>query len=153
MCKLTLENFSQELLIHILEVVGKSIIRDLIKLEFTDYHESYGRLLNPLRQLRLVSNSFHVLLTHHVRVDGRPLRPRLLDLQMQRLKNYLESAFTFGGYLMHNPSSLFTCKSDRGIHIAGAHILRNCGFVWKNATFSQRLLSKSLAYPLLVSLP
>ena len=137
MSKLTLENFSQELLIRIFELVGGSIVQDLIKLDFMEYHESYGRLLNPLLQLHLVSKSFHLLLTHYVLVDGRTLRSRLLDLQMQKLTNYLESAFTFGQYLMHNPSLLCTCR----IRITGKDILRNCGFVWKNPTF------RSVCYP------
>jgi len=141
MSKLTLQNFSQELLIRILEQVGDFIVQDLMKLDFMDYHQRYGRLLNPLLQLHLVSKSFHVLLTHHVRVDGRPLQSRLLDLQMQKLTNYLESAFTFGRYRIHNPSSLCTCRSDRGIHVTGNNILRNCGLVWKNPTF------RSVCYP------
>jgi hypothetical protein len=143
MSHLTLENFSQELLIRILEQVGGSIVQDLVKLDIMNYHDGYGRLLNRFLQLNLVSKLFNVLLTHYVHVDGTPLRSRLLDLQMQKLTNYLESAFTFGRYLMHNPSSesLCTWRSDRGIHITGADILRNCGFVWKNPTF------RSVCYP------
>jgi hypothetical protein len=72
----------------------------------------YGATLNYFLQLLLVSRCFHRILTLYIRVDGIPVRKRLLDLQMQRLINFLE--FGSGHY-----------KQISGIRTT-------CGYVWGN---------------------
>ena len=85
-----------EVLVHILEIVGKSICQDLITIDFHRGAKSskaipYGRHLNQFLQVCLVCKLFHRFLTDYVRVHGLPIRERLMDLQMLKFTNFLES--------------------------------------------------------------
>jgi len=113
MSKQSLQNLPQELITLVLEHVCRLIVQDLTMFVFPR-RNPYGETLNQYLRLLLVSRCFHRILTHYVRVDGIPIRKKLLDLQMQRLINFLE----FGG-----------C-SDSGRQIG--QILDKCGYVWAN---------------------
>ena len=122
-----LEILPQELIICILECVCDLIIKELATLKFRQPKTPYGSTLNQFLQLNLVSKSFYHLLAYSIRVDGQPIKKRLLDLQMQKFTDYLESA---EGYLL-----------GRGRFIAGRRqcetlvIWKTCGQVWKNPPF------------------
>ena len=109
---MSLQIFPQELLIVVLEQVCHLIVKDLTTLNVK--HTECAKFLHQFLQLHLVSRSFHGLLTHYVRVDGKPIRKRLLELQMQKLTTVLELS-----EIMDNPLKKST-------------LYRACGYVWKN---------------------
>jgi hypothetical protein len=95
MSVLVLQHIPSEVLVHILEIVGKSICQDLITIDFHRVAKSsnaipYGRHLNQFLQVCLVCKLFHRLLTDYVRVHGSPWE-RLMDLQILKFTNFLES--------------------------------------------------------------
>src|SRR5271154_6749560 len=88
MSKQTLQGLPQELITLILGHVCKQIVQELAA--FRSSPLQYPATLKQFLQLLLVSRCFHRVLTLYVRVDGMPVRARLLDLQIQRLRNFLE---------------------------------------------------------------
>ena len=103
----TLRGLPEELITLILEYVCELIVQELTAFP---RQRLYGATLNHFLRLLLVSRCFHRILTLYIRVDGIPVRERLLDLQMQRLRNFFE----FGRYK----------------HIS--RIRQTCGNVWGN---------------------
>src|SRR5271170_894267 len=109
---MSLQTFPQELLLVVLEQVCRLIVKDLTTLNVK--HTECAKFLNQFLQLHLVSRSFHRLPTHYVRVDGKPIRERLLELQMQKLTTIFELVEIM----------------DKGLN--KSTIYRACGHVWKN---------------------
>jgi len=116
MSNTTLQDLPLEVITLILQHVCELIVRDLTSFDFRcgGRNPYYGKTLNEFVQLLLVSRRFYKILSLCVRVDGKAIRKTLLDLQMQRLINFLE----FGG----------GSKSEYQIHQIG----RTCGYVWEN---------------------
>src|SRR5271170_1799154 len=122
MARQTLEASPQELIISILEWTCWLVVKELTTLTFTR-RVPYGTVLNQVTHLQLVSNSFHTLLTHCVRVDGTPVVKRLRGLQMQKFTNYIENVGILGRPL-RQPSGWSEI----------AEIKNTCGKVWRNPT-------------------
>ena len=85
-----LRGFPEELITLILEHVCGLIVQELTAFPRP---RLYRTTVNHFLRLLLVSRRFHRILTLYIRVDGMPVREKLLDLQMQRLIDFLE----FGG--------------------------------------------------------
>jgi hypothetical protein len=117
-----LEILPPELIICILECVCGLIIKELSTLTFRRPKKPYGSTLNQFLQLNLVSKSFYHLLAYNIRVDGQPIKKRLLDLQMQKFTNYLD----FG-------QAHILGRSRRQCETLV--IRERCGEVWKNPAF------------------
>ena len=81
----TLEGLPQELIADILEYVCEEIVKDLTELQLSSKTPCH-KLLHRFVHLHLVSRTFHAVLTHYARVDGVPVRKRLLDLQLGKFK-------------------------------------------------------------------
>jgi hypothetical protein len=124
MARHTLETLPRELMISILECVCQLIVKKLTTLTFTR-RVPYGRILNQVTHLELASDLFHTLLTKYVKVDGMPVRQRLLELQMQKFTNYIESVGVLPGRRRGQPS--------RWSEVA--EIQKTCGNVWMNTYF------------------
>ena len=122
MARHTLDTLPRELMISILECVCQLIVKELTTLTFSR-RVPYGRILNQVTHLELASNLFHTLLKHYVRVDGMPVRQRLLELQMQKFTNYIESVGILGRLPRPNHWSEV------------AEIQKTCGDVWRNPYF------------------
>jgi len=89
-----------------------SIVEDLSILDFDSRIPCPGILNQSYLQLHLVCQSFHRLLKYYVRVHGRLIRDRLLDLQLIKFTNMLETIST--------------------INILDANVL----LVWRSRTYS-----------------
>jgi len=116
---MSLQTFPQELLLVVLEQVCHLIVRDLTTLDLT--RKSCGRFLHQFFGLHLVSRSFHGLLTRYIRVDGNPIRKRILELQMQKLINFLQWYPIVGRSEFRVP-----------VPLKVSDIYEACGHVWKN---------------------
>jgi hypothetical protein len=121
MARHTLETLPRELMISILECVCQLIVKELTTLTFTR-SVPYGRILNQVTHLELASDLFHTLLKKYVRVDGMPVRQRLLELQMQKFTNYIETVGLLPRVRPHRWSEV-------------AEIQNICGNVWMNPYF------------------
>jgi len=117
-----LEILPPELIICILECVCGLIIKERSTLTFRRPKKPYGSTLNQFRQLNLVSKSFYHLLAYNIRVDGQPIKKRLLDLQMQKFTNYL-------GFGQANILGRSRRQCETLV------IRERCGEVWKNPAF------------------
>jgi len=77
---MSLQTLPVEVLANVLEQVCRQIVNDLTTSDSKRKPtNSYAKLLNQFLQLRLVSRSFHAVLTHYVRVDGKSIRNQLLE--------------------------------------------------------------------------
>jgi hypothetical protein len=111
-------------MISILECVCQLIVKELATLTFAR-RVPFGRILNQVTHLELASDLFHTLLKKYVRVDGMPVRQRLLELQMQRFTNYIESVGLLPGRRRGQPNDWSEV----------AEIQNTCGNVWRNPYF------------------
>jgi len=117
---MSLQTLPQVVLGDILEEVCQWIVKDLTTLD-PEHTTSYARLLCQFRGLHLVSRSFHALLTHYVRVDGKTIRKRILELQMQKLTALLELI-----------PMVAIREGSRPVLLHPSTVIQTCGFVWKN---------------------
>jgi len=119
MSVLALRRIPSEILVQILETVGKSICQDLMTIDFHRGAKSsnaipYGRHLNQFLQVGLVCKLFHRFLTDYVRVHGLPIRERLMDLQMLKFANFLESVKIIQHHLrVQEESGCRCCNRNR----------------------------------------
>ena len=130
MSVLVLQRIPSEVLVHILEMVGKSICQDLITI---DFHRG-------TKSSKAIPYGRHVL---GMQV-GLPIRERLMDLQMLKFTNFLESVKITQHHLeilRVQDESECQCWPQ----IDGAGIVESCGFVWKNPLF--RHICSQLFHP------
>ena len=132
----TLQGLPQELITDILEYVCEQIVKDLTGLRFNSKTPCH-KLLHPFVNLHLVSRTFHAVLTHYVRVEGLPVRKRLLDLQMGKFMNLVKTSSTFA--------------RDDFLGCEVSPVLKHCGHVWKNPRlvkiFPQLFVQSSILEP------
>ena len=113
------QTFPQELLLVVLEQVCNLIVKDLTTLDLT--RTPCGSHLHQFFGLHLVSRSFHGFLTNYIQDDGKPIGKRILELQMQKLTEFLQ------WYPMVSRRHCTKPVPLRRLDIYGV-----CGYVWKN---------------------
>jgi hypothetical protein len=131
----TLQGLPQELITDILEYVCEQIVKDLTELHLRSKTPCH-KLLHPFVQLHLVSRTFHAVLTHYVRVDGVPVRKRLLDMQLGKFINLVKTSSRFAGY------DFLGCDLSS--------VLKHSGHVWKNPSLVKifpQLFAQSILEP------
>ena len=88
-----LERLPEELIIYIIDYICEMIVQDLTRIRF-EPHVEFGREPNQFKDIRLVCKTFYRIIHNTVLVDGLPIRPRLLCLQMDRLKHVPQGCFS-----------------------------------------------------------
>lgn len=117
-----LERLPNEMITYIIEYACENIMRDLTRIRFgPDY--TFQKNLNRFVRLQLVCKTFYRLIHNTVLVGGLPIGPRLLDLQMDRFRHYLEGC--------HNCAH----KRRSWEGLTKEMIKEYCGPVWYNPGF------------------
>ena len=117
-----LECLPQELIILIIEYVCTMIMQDITSVHFGPSY-SFRKRLHDVVHLQMVCRTFYRIIHSAVLVDGLPIRPRLLCLQMDRFRFHLEGCNSCFGkrHSWESPTS----NSIRSY----------CGPVWYNPEF------------------
>jgi len=121
----TFRDLPKDCVIRILELFCESVIGDL-----TDWNgkDSYGALLHQYTQLLLVCRSFHSLTNLFVKVDGVPIRKKLIKEQKAR---FLDLLGTIEIRWPNDPRPA-TSSTWHGPDIQ-RNVLRLCGSAWNNS--------------------
>src|SRR5271154_4811958 len=122
----TFRDLPKDCVIRILQLFCESVIVDL-----TDWNgkESYGALLHQYTQLLLVCRTFHSFTNLYVKVDGVPIRKKLIKQQKVR---FLDLLGTIEIRWPNDPRPAAT-STWHGLDIQ-SNVLRLCGSAWNNST-------------------